>query len=113
MSRLAVEHHADCASCGSPLAADQRYCLRCGARHGAPRVDPLEALGFPADASADTGTVPTAGTVPTGGTVPSVGTVPCVGPRLATGPRLTAALAAATLVLGGVAGAAIGPAPAP
>jgi hypothetical protein len=27
-----------CAACGTPLAADQRYCLNCGARRGAPRV---------------------------------------------------------------------------
>jgi len=27
-----------CAACGKPLAADQRYCLNCGARRGAPRV---------------------------------------------------------------------------
>ena len=28
-----------CEQCGSPLAADQRYCLNCGARRGGPRVD--------------------------------------------------------------------------
>ncbi len=28
-----------CAGCGSPLAADQRYCLECGQRRGEPRVD--------------------------------------------------------------------------
>ncbi len=28
-----------CAQCGSPLAADQRYCLNCGRRRGGPRVD--------------------------------------------------------------------------
>jgi len=28
-----------CAECGSPLAADQRYCLNCGARRGDPRLD--------------------------------------------------------------------------
>jgi hypothetical protein len=28
-----------CEQCGSPLAADQRYCLNCGQRRGAPRVD--------------------------------------------------------------------------
>lgn len=27
-----------CAQCGSPLAADQRYCLECGRRRGEPRV---------------------------------------------------------------------------
>ena len=28
-----------CEECGAPLAADQRYCLECGHRRGAPRVD--------------------------------------------------------------------------
>lgn len=28
-----------CAGCGAPLAADQRYCLECGQRRAAPRVD--------------------------------------------------------------------------
>ena len=28
-----------CAECGSPLAADQRYCLECGTRRGDPRLD--------------------------------------------------------------------------
>lgn len=28
-----------CSQCGSPLAADQRYCLNCGRRRGGPRVD--------------------------------------------------------------------------
>ena len=28
-----------CRECGAPLAEDQRYCLNCGARRGAPRVE--------------------------------------------------------------------------
>jgi hypothetical protein len=32
-----VSHGEPCASCGAPLAADQRYCLACGARRGASR----------------------------------------------------------------------------
>jgi hypothetical protein len=28
-----------CRTCGSPLAADQRYCLECGDRNGPPRLD--------------------------------------------------------------------------
>jgi len=28
-----------CRSCAGPLAADQRYCLNCGARRGEPRLD--------------------------------------------------------------------------
>jgi len=33
-----------CAGCGTSLAIDQRYCLRCATRRGSPRVDPLLAL---------------------------------------------------------------------
>jgi hypothetical protein len=91
-----------CGECSAPLRDDQRYCLQCGARNGAPRVDPLEALGFEPGISTPPEPVATAPhdePVPAGRGLPS--------------PRLTAALAAATLVLGGLAGAALGPAPAP
>jgi hypothetical protein len=30
------EHGEPCRECGVPLAADQRYCLNCGARRAAP-----------------------------------------------------------------------------
>jgi hypothetical protein len=30
---------AACRECGARLAADQRYCLNCGGRHGEPRLD--------------------------------------------------------------------------
>ncbi len=30
-----------CATCAAPLAGDQRYCLECGTRRGAPRLDPV------------------------------------------------------------------------
>jgi hypothetical protein len=33
------KHGEPCRGCGAPLAADQRYCLNCGARRGEPRVD--------------------------------------------------------------------------
>jgi hypothetical protein len=33
-----------CGECGAPLAIDQRYCLNCGRRRGAPRVDFREHL---------------------------------------------------------------------
>ena len=34
-----------CEECGSPLAADQRYCLNCGRRRGGPRVDYRHYMG--------------------------------------------------------------------
>jgi cell division septation protein DedD len=39
-----------CAACGSPLAADQRYCLECGARRADARAPFTEALAAPAPA---------------------------------------------------------------
>jgi hypothetical protein len=88
---------ASCAGCGGLLAADQRYCLQCGARHGAPRVDPLGALGF----------APHVPPVPAAAAPPA--TVRPSGPSR----RMAVALAAATLVLGGAVGAALGPGPSP
>jgi hypothetical protein len=32
------EHGEPCAGCGAPMAADQRYCLNCGARRGPARL---------------------------------------------------------------------------
>ena len=40
-----------CDPCGAPLAADQRYCLECGARRGEPRV-PIELTRAGADGAA-------------------------------------------------------------
>jgi hypothetical protein len=34
----------NCANCGSPLAADQRYCLHCGQRRGDPRLPFMDAV---------------------------------------------------------------------
>ncbi|WCB93550.1 hypothetical protein DSM104299_02263 [Baekduia alba] len=93
------EAAATCAECGAPLAGDQRYCLECGARHGVPRVDPLQALGFAAASAA-----PAVAAQPPSPANPA---------RRAPSPRIAAALAATTLVLGGVAGAALGPGPTP
>jgi hypothetical protein len=39
------EHGEPCASCGAPLAADQRYCVNCGERRADPRVDYAKHLG--------------------------------------------------------------------
>jgi hypothetical protein len=35
-----------CPSCGDPIAADQRYCLRCGLRCGEPRLPFMNAVTF-------------------------------------------------------------------
>ncbi len=35
-----------CPSCGSQLAPDQRYCLRCGQRRGDPRLPVMDAVTF-------------------------------------------------------------------
>ncbi|HET6507196.1 MAG TPA: zinc ribbon domain-containing protein [Baekduia sp.] len=88
---------SNCGECGAALRDDQRYCLRCGARHGAPRVDALAELGFPPAPLAAPSAARADEPLPSGPNTPSR--------------RLTAALAAATLALGGVAGAALGPAP--
>jgi len=69
-----VQAEGGCRACGAPLAADQRYCLECGERAGAPRgsqtvplappAPPLEAGGqtsaSPAHAAAETPRVGTA-----------------------------------------------------
>lgn len=39
------EQGEPCQGCGSPLAADQRYCLHCGRRRGDPRVDYGQIMG--------------------------------------------------------------------
>ena len=42
-----------CPECGAPMAVDQRYCLNCGNRRGAPRVPVAEQAGErPAEAAA-------------------------------------------------------------
>jgi hypothetical protein len=45
---LPVRAAGSCRSCSAPLAADQRYCLSCGTRVAAPRVEWASALGGPA-----------------------------------------------------------------
>jgi hypothetical protein len=41
------EQGEPCGGCGTPLAADQRYCLNCGQRRAGPRVDYRQHLGAP------------------------------------------------------------------
>jgi hypothetical protein len=40
----AVQSGDQCASCGAPLAVDQRYCLECGQRRGDPRLPFMDAV---------------------------------------------------------------------
>jgi hypothetical protein len=51
-----------CATCGAPLAADQRYCLECGARRAQARLAFRDILA---------GQAPPPGTAPPGAPVPS------------------------------------------
>ncbi len=84
-----------CRTCGSPLAADQRYCLECGERNGAPRLDwKSMVVGSAADA-------PVAG-----GALAEHDDG--VGPGLPT-PRIAAALVLGVLAFGVVVGHAAGP----
>ncbi|MCW2986543.1 MAG: hypothetical protein JWR63_4113, partial [Conexibacter sp.] len=80
----------DCRPCGSPLAADQRYCLECGARNGPPRLDWKAMV---AGAGAPAGSAEQADDV---------------GPGLPS-PRVAAALVLGVLAFGVVAGHAAGP----
>src|SRR3954471_1920089 len=82
-----------CGECGAALAADQRYCLQCGALDGARRVDPLATLGFAAE--------------------PAAPAEPVVAERRGPSPPVAAVAAAATLAVGLAVGAALGPGPAP
>jgi hypothetical protein len=43
-SIVAFEERESCDDCGSPMAADQRYCLACGHRRGDPRLPFLDAV---------------------------------------------------------------------
>jgi len=104
---------SSCGECRAPLHADQRYCLECGARQGAPRVDALSELGFDPAADADAPAAPAADAarqpVPVGSAGPSSGPAPVR--RGVPTRKMVAALAAGMLAVGGVAGAAVGPAP--
>jgi hypothetical protein len=43
-SPLVTTRRDQCASCGSPLASDQRYCVECGERRGRARVPQLDGI---------------------------------------------------------------------
>jgi hypothetical protein len=82
-----VSHGEPCASCGAPLAADQRYCLACGARR-APGGPPLAA-----------GSAPVAGVTTATTAVTSTGETPEAA-RLRTNLSALGALACLLLALG-------------
>jgi hypothetical protein len=65
---LLGEPNAPCRACGSPLAADQRYCLQCGTRRAEARLPFLEILArqAPAPAGATTTTTVTTRRGPAG-----------------------------------------------
>ncbi len=56
----AAQQGEPCEECGAPLAADQRYCLNCGRRRGAPRVDYRHYMAAAGSATGE-GTAQTAG----------------------------------------------------
>lgn len=63
-----------CEQCGAPLAADQRYCLECGARRGGPRVDYRSYMAAPAAPEEPAGEAPQPAAEPEGrGKGPSKG----------------------------------------
>jgi hypothetical protein len=53
-----------CASCGSPLAADQRYCIQCGERRGKSRFAPAGMAGVPPPPAATDRAAPAPGEPP-------------------------------------------------
>jgi hypothetical protein len=77
-----------CATCGSPLAADQRYCLQCGARRAEARIAFREILAPP----------PQAVVPPPGVGVPAV--APADEPPQRSGPAFLAGLLCLLLALG-------------
>ena len=92
-----------CATCGAPLAADQRYCLECGARRGPARLDPLAHARGAAGGAAAALVAPAATT----GDGSALATVPAL---LALGrPRVLAIAAMLVLGFGVAVGAAAGP----
>jgi hypothetical protein len=49
---LATAAGDQCATCGSPLAPDQRYCVQCGQRRGQARLPGLQTAAAPATGAA-------------------------------------------------------------
>ncbi len=93
-----------CASCGSPMAADQRYCLTCGARGADARLPFLDALK-PGEATL----VPYGAPMPRGAGFLPAGP-PTLGDRLRANAGVLAGVAVLllTLVVGVLIGAGLG-----
>lgn len=67
-----------CASCGAPLAADQRYCLACGTRRAEARLPFRDVLG----AAEPPELVPLGAPIPSGYSVAPAAAAPTVNDRL-------------------------------
>ncbi|HEY5144756.1 MAG TPA: alkaline phosphatase family protein [Solirubrobacteraceae bacterium] len=94
-----------CQTCAAPLAGDQRYCLECGTRRGAPRLDPVALArgGAPGVVAAPAGAPGVAG-------VPLAEDAALPAAALALGrPRVAATAALLVLGFGVIVGIAAGP----
>ena len=102
---MSVDRGGVCEDCGSPLRADQRYCLNCGARVGAPSplLGPLlRGVTAPAGAQAPPPPAPPAITAPVGARARGSGlALPA--------PRVSALLVLVFLGFGVLLGSAAGP----
>jgi hypothetical protein len=91
---IGVERPQPCGECGSPLAADQRYCLECGARVGSPNPQLQELLERSAGHTASCGAPPEPVVVERADADPS----PAVEAAATSGLRLPPPLVSAALV---------------
>ncbi|HEY5192342.1 MAG TPA: hypothetical protein VIJ39_00545 [Solirubrobacteraceae bacterium] len=104
--------HEQCGDCGATLVEDQRYCLRCGARRGKPRID---FAAFWGGLSLTDGSEEHAGTQSTGAAAGQRSGWWTGASFLGNGAPargMAAALATGMLAVGILAGVALGPGPA-
>jgi hypothetical protein len=100
-----------CRSCGAPLAPDQRYCLACGTRVAAPRLDFLaEMERAPAQAAGDAGAATAPAAVAAAATQPAPAATPSRLDRVG-GPMGAAAVVLVALGVGFLIGQGGEPAP--
>jgi len=75
-----------CEQCGAVLATDQRYCLNCGTRRGAPRVEPgRQLLADNGQATVEIGAVPQFPAVGEWSPITVIGTIAVLGVMLLLG----------------------------